>query len=233
MPTPDVDPLILGTLRSPMLTELMNSQLMKAELGAVAHEVMRRWVAKFPKETGRAASTAKVTYHRRRTVYDNRWEAEFSAGGPRAPYVVDVEAEQHILAQVLRDMGYNVGDIRRVAPPSRSSARSVDERVAEQRARPDQPVQKQASEQQDRTLSGFGTQRSDRVEAILRQSDALNAPGRRIGSRARDRDYRALQAAMTDIGDEPGAAEARSQVNISLSTYRLLRQERGLPGEPD
>jgi hypothetical protein len=109
-------------------------------------------VAKFPKETGRAVSTAKVTYHRRRTVYDNRWEAEFSAGGARAPYVVDVEAEQHILAQVLRDMGYNTGDFRRVEAP-RTPAKSVDEHVAEQRARPDQPVQKQAAEQQDRQQS--------------------------------------------------------------------------------
>jgi hypothetical protein len=134
MPSGDIDTLITRSLRAPMLTELLNGQGMKAELGAVAHEIMRRWVAKFPKESGNAVSTAKVTYHRRKTKYDNRWEAEFSAGGRRAPYVAIVEAEEHILAQVLRDMGFNTGDSRTVAPPGERKTTTVYHRTTAEKA---------------------------------------------------------------------------------------------------
>lgn len=119
---PHIDPLLTSDLRSPMLTELMNSPGMKGEVGAVAHEVMRRYLAHYDavaRQTGNLASTAKVTYHRHRTVHDNRWEAEFSVGGPRAPYAPELEAEYHLLAQALRDMGYASGDMRVVAPPGR------------------------------------------------------------------------------------------------------------------
>jgi len=134
MPEGNIDTLITRSLRAPMLTELLNGQGMKAELGAVAHEIMRRWVAKFPKESGNAVSTAKVTYHRRKTKYDNRWEAEFSAGGRRAPYVAIVEAEEHILAQVLRDMGFNTGDSRTVAPPRERKTTTVYHRTTAEKA---------------------------------------------------------------------------------------------------
>jgi hypothetical protein len=120
---PDVDKLILGTLRAPMLTQVLQSQEMKADLGAVANEVKSRYLSLYQakaRQSGNLGSTAKVTYHRRRTKYDNRWEAEFSVGGAKAPYVLEVEARDHILAETLRSMGFNVGDVVRVAPPGQA-----------------------------------------------------------------------------------------------------------------
>jgi len=120
---PDLDKLLVGSLRAPMLTQLMQSLQMKADVGAVANEIKGRYLAKYQavaRQTGNLGSTARVTYHRERTRYDNRHVADFTVGGPQAPYVVDVEAEHHLLAQTLRDMGYPVGDIVRVAPPGQA-----------------------------------------------------------------------------------------------------------------
>lgn len=117
---PHIDPLLVSQLRAPMLTELLNSPHMKAEMGAVANQIKELYLAKYQavaRQTGNLGSTAKVTYHRNTHAHDRRWEAEFSVGGPKAPYAVQLEEEHHLLAQALRDLGYPVGDIRRVAPP--------------------------------------------------------------------------------------------------------------------
>lgn len=118
---PDIDPLELDDLRPPLLTELMKSMLMKAELAAVANEIKHRYLAKYNAQarfTGNLGSTAKVKSRKYPGRYGWRWEADFEVGGPKAPYVVEVEAEHHLLAQVLRDLGYFTGDMRVVGPPN-------------------------------------------------------------------------------------------------------------------
>lgn len=225
----DVDRLLLSQLRSPMLTELMVSMQMKAEMDGVAEEIKRRWLAKVPKETGNLASTARVTSHRSTVMRDKRWESEFSFGGPRAPYAPEVEARDHALAQVLREMGYFVGDIRMVAKPRDvrppTPAKSAEEHRAEQKA---SPLPHSTNVFDEATLV-----RSKESQSLLDQADALNRPGRRIGSKARDADYAALRSAVAAFDQGlPGAQEATQVASSALAQYRLLREARGLTGEP-
>lgn len=105
---PDLDKLILGTLRSPMLNELMRSMQMRAEVLAVANEIKARHTAKVPTHTGKLKSTAQVTSHRSTIFRDRRWEAEYSIGGPAAPYILPLEEELHMLADTLAEMGYRI-----------------------------------------------------------------------------------------------------------------------------
>ena len=105
------DFLVVRNLRGPLLDDYYGSPIQKEDVLEIAREVSRRYLAKVPRETGNLASTARVSAHRSRVHRDRRWEAEFSVGGPRAPYVVAVEEGQHILARVLAEMGFFTGDV--------------------------------------------------------------------------------------------------------------------------
>jgi hypothetical protein len=118
---PHIDRLLLSQLRSPMLNEAMRSSAMRDEVLDIAEEIKTRWQAKIPKDSGNLRSTATTRAFRSPEYEDRRWVAEFSAGGPRAPYAPMVEAETHALAEVLRDMGYggSVGGTDRSGPTGR------------------------------------------------------------------------------------------------------------------
>lgn len=103
---PDIDRLATGTLRYPMLNALMGSQVMKANMVAVASEIRRGWMSRVPRDTGRLASSAQVSAHRSTSFPDRRWEADLTIGGPDAPYARAVEEEVHALADTLAAMGY-------------------------------------------------------------------------------------------------------------------------------
>lgn len=112
----DMDRLDVSRLRGPLLNEYYGSALQKADVMAIAEEIYHRHVEKIPSRTGNLRSTAHVTAHRSTEHPDRRWEAEYSIGGERAPYIVPLEDEHHYLDQVLTEMGFHVGDI--VAGPT-------------------------------------------------------------------------------------------------------------------
>jgi hypothetical protein len=60
-PGPDIDPLILHTLRYPMLTEYFRSDDFRSIMLGFAKEIRRNYLARVPKDTGNLASTAVVT----------------------------------------------------------------------------------------------------------------------------------------------------------------------------
>ncbi len=105
------DPLEVRNLRTGILDPYMGSQQQRADVVALAEEVRRRYVAKVPKDSGNLASTARVVAKRSPDHVDRRYSADFEVGGPRADYAAALEAREHILAQVLRDMGYAIGDL--------------------------------------------------------------------------------------------------------------------------
>lgn len=100
-------------LHYPMLTGYLRSQALRAELLGVAREILARWEARVPRNTGNLAATGRAVSRKgisqRSADAGWRWEAEFEAGGPQAPYAPEVEAEHHTLEDVLRSMGY--GDV--------------------------------------------------------------------------------------------------------------------------
>lgn len=214
----DIDTLIVSNLHRPMLNELMVSALMRAEMGSVANEIKRRWVAKFPKETGNAASTAAVTYHRSH-MRDRRWEAEFSAGGPKAPYVPEIEAEQGILASVLAEMGYfQHGNVLgpthgRHPRPKLTRETSHDERQAQVRAAPSPHPLDEARTNQP----GY--------EKLVPLVERVQSPGRRPGSAAMERDVAELRALTAEVEREFGRSQA-SLGRVALSTYDQLKAAR-------
>jgi len=106
-----IDNLDLSQLKAPLLNDYYGSALQREDVRQVAEEIMRRHVAKLPVRTGNLRSTARVTTRRSTGHRDGRWEAEYSVGGPRADYIVPLEDEHHYLDQVLREMGFNGGDI--------------------------------------------------------------------------------------------------------------------------
>lgn len=106
-----IDSLEVGRLRGPLLDDYYGSAIQRQDVMQVAEEIKRRHLAKLPSQTGNLRSTARVTAHRSREHRDRRYEAEYSIGGPRAPYIVPLEDEHHYLDQVLREMGFYTGDI--------------------------------------------------------------------------------------------------------------------------
>lgn len=105
------DRLETGRLRGPLLDDFYKSGFLREQMLAIAREVMHRHLDKLPSDTGNLRSTARVTAHRSSVHKDRRWEAEYSIGGPRAPYILPLEDEHHYLAETLREMGYGTGDV--------------------------------------------------------------------------------------------------------------------------
>lgn len=103
-----VDSLDLSDLAPPLLSDFMKSQGLKESLYEVAQEIMKGWVANVPRDTGNLRSTAAVRMHRVAggRPPGPRWEAEFIAGGPKAPYAPEVEAEYQVLQHVLKSLGF-------------------------------------------------------------------------------------------------------------------------------
>lgn len=104
------DLLDLSQLHAPLLTDYLKSETLKAEMVVRAEEIKKLWVQKVPVRTGNLRSTAAV---RARRVMGGRpltprWMADFTAGGPKAPYAEESEAEDHTLAEVLQELGYQV-----------------------------------------------------------------------------------------------------------------------------
>lgn len=112
----NIDHLEVSKLHGPLLDAYFGSAIQREDVMVVAEEIMRRHLAKIPSRTGNLRSTAKVTARRSAGFRDRRYEAEYSIGGPRADYIVPLEDEHHWLDQVLRDMGFNTGDV--VAGPT-------------------------------------------------------------------------------------------------------------------
>lgn len=104
----DVDHLDLSDLGAPLLTDFMKSMALKDQLYEIGLEIMKSWVAHVPRDTGALRSTAAVKMRRVNGGRPKgvRWEAEFFAGGPRAPYAPEVEAQYQVLEHVLKSLGY-------------------------------------------------------------------------------------------------------------------------------
>jgi hypothetical protein len=208
---PHIDKLILGQLKAPMLTQVMQSMHMRADLGVIANKIKVNYLAGYQRvarESGNLGSTAKVTYHRERTRYDNRWVADFTVGGPKAPYVIQVEEEHHLLAQALRDMGYNIGDIVHVAPP--------------QPAQPDPPRSSDTGQ--------LKASLSDSYRQMAEAVDRIQKPGRRIGSRAMERDVAEVRRLIAE-SEAQGKADDASFGRMALSSYDLIKRERAARDE--
>lgn len=105
------DNLEIGQLRGPLLNEFYRGAFLRSVVMGIAQGIMHRHLDKLPSDTGNLRSTARVTAHRSVVHEDRRWEAEYSIGGPRAPYILPLEDEHHYLAATLREMGFNTGDI--------------------------------------------------------------------------------------------------------------------------
>lgn len=116
-----------------MLNDFMVSMDLKMALMAIGNEVKRRYIAKAHYDSGKLARSARVTAHRSKTHPDKRWYVDFTVGGTRdVDYADDVERKYGTLASVLRDMGYNTGDV--VFGPTGRGAKSVPtEKAPEER----------------------------------------------------------------------------------------------------
>lgn len=106
-----VDRLDISDLAGPLLNDYYGSAIQREDVIKIAEEIRKRHVAKLPRRTGNLDATAKVTTHRSSAHPDRRYEAEYSIGGPQAPYIVPLEDEHHYLDEVLREMGFYTGDI--------------------------------------------------------------------------------------------------------------------------
>jgi hypothetical protein len=94
---------LIVNLYYPLLSDYLKGQMMRAELLAIGNQIKAKWVARVAKDTGNLASTAAVTMRKGGAKRD-RWEVEFSAGGPRAEYAPEIEDEGHALEDTLREM---------------------------------------------------------------------------------------------------------------------------------
>lgn len=127
---PHLDRLLTSGLQKPLLDEFMRSPGLRSDMLEVAEEIRRRWVEKVPKDTGNLRRSAATKALRSPEYPDRRWVADFTAGGPTAPYAPEVEAEGHYLDEVLREMGYNVGGgSDRVGPVGRVEERDREPTV--------------------------------------------------------------------------------------------------------
>lgn len=210
-----VDFLDVSTLRGPLLDSYYGSAIQKEDVGVIAREIMRRYLAKVPRDTGNLAFTAKVTYHRAKGHTDKRWESEFSVGGPRAPYVVPLEDEKHYLSDVLREMGFNVGD--RVDGPQG--------RVAKEHRQPPAPARTAVAHILDDAAII-----EDPRDTSLRES-ANTVARSKATSAAGAAKYYALQAEAAQYRQETG--QAHTEAEGAMLGFRERRRARGLSPQPD
>lgn len=107
----DIDPLQTRQLKGPLLDEVMQSAVMRSELMSVAREIRSRYIAKVPKDTGRLSQSVRIKAVRSEKR-DRRWMVDVTIGGVMGvDYADKIERRYHVLGDVLRSMGYDVGDI--------------------------------------------------------------------------------------------------------------------------
>lgn len=199
-----VDPLEVNQLRGPLLNAVMKSPGMRADLMDVAREIRTRYVAKVPKDTGDLSRSVRIKPIRSNSR-DQRWNVDVTIGGVNGvDYADKVEARDHVLASVLRDMGYNVGDF--VYGPRGKGAKSA-------------PAKK----------ASFGT--SEGYNKLTDFIDRFQRPGRKVGSKSYDADYERLQKLTQEIEDQYGPEEA-TVGKVALSSYEAMREAKGLSREP-
>lgn len=226
---PHIDNLSTRNLRSPILNEYFGSAIQKGDVGAIAQEVMRRYLAKLSKhnDTGRLASTAKVTYHRVPGFADKRWEAEFSVGGGRVDYADDLEREYHLLSSVLREMGYNKGDGGGGGPTGR--ARQVA--PARSRAREEAALRRFTTDS-----SAINNRLRNANDPLLRKDPATDADIREIRQslaelKESQRLYRVHSARrLGDLSDLVGKSFPQSGF-VSTSSDPTFTENRQDPGQ--
>lgn len=209
------DRLLLGQLRSPMLNEFMVSADLRMALMSVGNEIKRRYIAKAHYDSGKLARSARVTAHRSKTHADKRWYVDFTVGGTRdVDYADDVERKYGTLASVLRDMGYNTGDL--VFGPTGRGAKSV-------------PKEKAPEEQLAEAKADMGTREG--YNRLAARVDKLQKPGRQVNSAATAKEYQALVNETLRVQAEFGDEQSRIGWT-ALETFRALRAAKGLPPDP-
>jgi len=180
------DFLLTGQLRGPLLDDYYGSLNQKADVLAIAEEIKRRYLAKVPRDSGNLASTAHVSAHRSKDNPDRRWEAEFEVGGPRAPYVLEIEADQHILNNVLREMGYRTGDMvsgptgrlptaKKVPKAPQGQSAEESEAVARRREAGDPAPHIMTVAERRAQLSAGARRAADFVESPSERADRMDA----------------------------------------------------------
>jgi hypothetical protein len=194
----DKDRLDVSTLRGPLLDEYYGSSVQRQDVLRIAEEIRRRHVAKLPSDTGNLKSTARVTARRSREHRDRRYEAEYSIGGARADYIVPLEDEHHWLDETLREMGFYTGDI--VHGPTGNI-----------------PLADKAPQ------AAFGTDPESGYERLRSLVERVQAPRRRPGSAAMERDVAELREATARVEAERGRDEAQLG-RSALSSYELLKE---------
>lgn len=215
------DRLIMNQLRPPLLNDFMQSARLRDSLMGIGKEIKARYISKVPKESGRLAQTVRVKAKKSYEHPDRRWYVDVNIGGIMGvDYADDIEREYGILASVLREMGYNTGDVvsgprgrgAKEAPPKpvRRTAKSADERQAESKARPEESISASMSPGYNR-LAEF-------IDAKMR-------PGRRYGSKAYQADYEELKRITQEVEEQYGPLEA-SVGKYAIGTYEAMMNAR-------
>jgi hypothetical protein len=202
-----------------MLNQLMVCGELRTILMGIGNEIKRRYIAKARYDSGKLARSARVTAHRSKTHIDKRWYVDFTVGGTReVDYADDVEAKYGTLAEVLREMGYNVGDI--VTGPTGRGAKSVPTGKA--------PEERLAEAKAD---MGMGASVAEGYSRLVSRVDRLQRPGRQVDSAATAREYQALVNETLRVQAEFGDDQSRVGWT-ALETFRALRAAKGLPPDP-
>lgn len=241
-----IDPLSTRNLRGPLLNEYYGSAQQRQDVMAIAEEIKRRYLAALGKhnDTGNLARSAKVTAHRSAGHQDRRYEAEFSVGGGRVDYADDIEREYHLLANVLREMGYNTGDRvdgpqGKIAPAHREPPERKD--VAAPRKEPeDEPTPAERTLGLRVSRRTYNNALSDLVSDFAKENPGLGEP--QYGAKSRvvkfenvphsvaqevARHLDALAVSFADTDD----ADRRADSRAVRKDYDALRQALDAPGD--
>lgn len=207
------DNLIVRTLRPPMLNEVMGSGGMRDYLWDIAQEIKARYIAKVPKDKGKLAATARLKAFRSTKHPDRRWMVDFTVGGIMGvDYADDVEREFGTLASVLRDMGYNIGDV--VTGPTGRKAKDAPPKKVRTTVSADEKSAMAKADLSAKIDEGYAKM-SEAVDRVMR-------PGRRYGSKAYNADIEELRKTVAQIEEQYGPIAA-GVGKTAIASYEAMR----------
>lgn len=215
----DYDNLIVRNLRGPLLDQVMQSKIMRNELMNVAREIKTRYIAKVPKDTGALSKTVRIKPFRAETR-DRRWYVDVTIGGIMGvDYADQIEAQYHVLGDVLRDMGYNVGDF--VSGPRGRGAKET----------PDKIMRAFQNKARDERMSELRASSDPQVQRYMTQLDKFSKPGRDLDTAAIKMEYMALRNSTLNVQAKYGNESARFGYD-AMRDYRGARMMSGMSGHP-